>query len=55
MQQHVDDGSVAPSGDDGKDDRSDADFVPQEDVPPLAEGEDWSHMNGHSKMVQEVA
>lgn len=29
--------------------------VQQEDVPPLAEGEDWSHMNGHQQMAQEVA
>lgn len=45
-------------GEEVKDDKSESqmqdDFVPQDDVPPLAEGEDWSHMNGH-KMVQEVA
>lgn len=55
MAQQVDGDSVAPSGDDGAESTAARDdFVNQEDVPPLAEGEDWSHMNGH-KMAQEVA
>ncbi|KAF2158114.1 hypothetical protein K461DRAFT_219328 [Myriangium duriaei CBS 260.36] len=54
VMQQVDGSAV---GDDSKDDKSQAndDFVPQEEVPPLAEGEDWSHMNGHTRAAQEVA
>ena len=55
VQQGDDAGSDADAKEDQASDVPDGqdDFVQQEDVPPLAEGEDWSHMNGHQR-AQEV-